>query len=261
MRERIVLLARESSATAILYHALAKDFDPAGTGQIVRVVYEEPPTKWRLLRSRAKRLGAGTVIGQVLFQVFVAKPLSARSSARKAEILQQAGASDVAIPNAVITRSGSVNDPATWELVRSLAPRAVVINGTRILSQHTITALGVPILNTHVGITPMYRGVHGAYWALVHDDPAHCGVTVHHVDAGVDTGYILHQAVIQPTAADNFSTYPTLQMVSGSKLMVKAVREVIDGTTIPRKPEGSDRRWEIPTLWQYLRNRSRSGVR
>ena len=154
-----------------------------------------------------------------------------------------------------------MNDPATWELVRSLAPRAVVINGTRILSQHTITALGVPILNTHVGITPMYRGVHGAYWALVHDDRAHCGVTVHHVDAGVDTGYILHQAVIQPTAADNFSTYPTLQMVSGSKLMVKAVREVIDGTTIPRKPEGSDRRWEIPTLWQYLRNRSRSGVR
>ena len=111
------------------------------------------------------------------------------------------------------------------------------------------------------GITPMYRGVHGAYWALVQDDRAHCGVTVHHVDAGVDTGYILHQAVIQPTAADNFSTYPTLQMVSGSKLMVKAVREVIDGTTIPRKPEGSDRRWEIPTLWQYLRNRSRSGVR
>lgn len=253
MPDRIVLLARESSATAILYHALAPHFE-------VRVVYEQPPTTWRLLRSRAKRLGAFTVIGQVLFQVLVAKPLGWFSRERKTEILRTSGASDAPLPAQQIAWTKSVNDPACWEQVRALAPRAVVINGTRILSKRAIAALGVPVLNTHVGITPMYRGVHGAYWALAQGDRAHCGATVHLVDEGVDTGSILHQAMIAPTVADNFCTYPTLQMVAGSRLMVQAVEEVIAGTHQPRKPQGADRRWEIPTLWDYCTNRLR-GVR
>jgi phosphoribosylglycinamide formyltransferase 1 len=250
MPERIVLLARESSATAILYHALAPQFD-------VRVLYEQAPTTLRLLRSRVKRLGLLTVIGQVLFQMMVAKPLGWLSRTRKAEILRTSGVPDAPIPADRIAWVNSVNDPACWDQVRSLAPRAVVINGTRILSKKTIAALGVPVLNTHVGITPMYRGVHGAYWALVQDDRAHCGVTVHLVDEGVDTGSILHQALIEPTAADNFCTYPTLQMVAGSRLMAQALGWVFAGRQQPRKPEGADRRWEIPTLWAYCLNRFR----
>ena len=40
----------------------------------------------------------------------------------------------------------------------------------------------------HAGITPQYRGVHGGYWAVVNNDPEHCGVTIHFVDKGIDTG-------------------------------------------------------------------------
>lgn len=254
MPERIVLLARRSPATAILHHALAARFD-------VHVVFERPPPTMRLLRSRAKRLGAWTVLGQVLFQLLVAKPLSWSSRSRRKEILRANNTTDAMVPSAGTTESPSVNDPACWQLVRSLSPRVVVINGTRILSSRALSELGVPVLNTHVGITPMYRGVHGAYWALTQNDRAHCGVTVHLVDAGIDTGGILHQALIQPVDADNFSTYPVLQMVEGGRLMVQAVNEVISGTHRPRRPEGADRRWEIPTLWAYLRNRVRRGVK
>lgn len=252
--ERIVLLARESSATAILYHALAKNFD-------VRVIFEEPLSTGRLLRSRARRLGAGTVFGQVLFQVLVAKPMGALSKARRAAILLEHNASDAAIPGAAVVRTRSVNDPACWELVRSLAPRAAVINGTRILSKKAIAALGVPVLNTHVGITPMYRGVHGAYWALVKGDRLHCGVTVHLVDEGIDTGSILYQEAIDPGPHDNFTTYPTLQMAVGGKLMASAVNDVMSGSVHTHPVEGPSQRWEIPTLWAYLANRIGRGVR
>ena len=51
-----------------------------------------------------------------------------------------------------------------------------------------LEAVPAVFLNTLAGITPSYRGVHGAYWALVQRQPDACGVTVHLVDAGIDTG-------------------------------------------------------------------------
>lgn len=252
--ERIVLLARDSAATRMLFHALASAYD-------VRVVLETPPSTRQLLRSRIKRLGLADVIGQVLFQVLVAKPLAWSSRRRSDEILAEHAASIAPIPPERIQFIRSVNDPDSWHLVRGLSPAVVVINGTRILRATTIAAIGVPILNTHVGITPMYRGVHGAYWALVRKDRDHCGVTVHLVDAGVDTGAILHQALIHPTSKDNFSTYPVLQMAVGCRLMTQSVSEVIAGTADPQAPSGPSMRWNHPTLWGYIRERLRNGVR
>ncbi len=253
MRERIVLIGREGSATAILYHALVRDFD-------VHVVIEQRPSTIQLLRSRIRRLGLWQVFGQLLFQILIAKPMGMLSRARRAEILLEHGASDAPIPGGT-TIVRSVNGPATWELIRSLSPRAVVVNCARILSKKAISAIGVPILNTHVGITPMYRGVHGAYWALTQGDPQHCGVTVHMVDEGVDTGDILHQDVITTTTKDNFTTYPVIQMAVGSKLLVKAQHDVVAGTATPRRVEGESKRWYHPTLWVYLVHRVRRGVR
>jgi methionyl-tRNA formyltransferase len=43
----------------------------------------------------------------------------------------------------------------------------------------------------HAGITPRYRGTHGGYWVLLNNDPGHCGVTIHLVDPGIDTGSIV----------------------------------------------------------------------
>lgn len=252
--EPIVLLAREGESTNILYHALAARFP-------VRVIFEEPPSKWKLLRWRAGRVGWPRVLGQLLFQFLVAAPQLRRSAPRRAEIVAEAGCSTAPPPQGLTTRTPSVNSHDCHQQVRAMGPKAVVINGTRILTKATLAALQVPVLNTHAGITPRYRGVHGAYWALVNRDPEHCGVTVHLVDEGVDTGGILHQERISPGPQDNFSTYPTLQMVAGSRLLGQAVQEVIAGTAKETQGPAGSTRWYHPTLWQYCRNRRATGVR
>ncbi len=252
--ERIVLLARDSASSRLLFHALSARF-------AVHAVLEQPPGALSLLRSRARRLGWIEVLGQVLFMALLAKPMALASRSRNRRIIQEHGGSDAPIPTDRITRVSSVNRPECWEAVGTHDPKVVVINGTRILSPRAIEALGRPILNTHVGITPRYRGVHGAYWALAQGDAAHCGVTIHLVDAGVDTGAILHQARILPTADDNFTTYPTLQMAVAVPLLVKAVEEVIAGRAQPREASGPSRRWNHPTLWAYISNRVRRGAR
>jgi folate-dependent phosphoribosylglycinamide formyltransferase PurN len=252
--ERVVLLARASGATAMLYHALAAHFD-------VQVVLEDPPPTMQLLRSRIRRLGLWRVLGQVLFQVCVARPLAKRSKERVQNILRSTGTSQAPIPSAITHRVPTVNGAACHTMLQRLAPRVVVINGTRILKGATLQAIGVPVLNTHVGITPRYRGVHGAYWALVNDDRAHCGVTVHLVDEGIDTGGVLHQAVIDSGPEDDFSTYPVLQIAAGCPLMVQAVREAVDDRLRVVNGTADSGRWYHPTLGEYLRHRLRKGVR
>ena len=61
-----------------------------------------------------------------------------------------------------------------------------MVNGTRIISSRVLDSIGCPIINTHAGITPRYRGVHGGYWALAEGHPEEVGTTVHLVDKGIE---------------------------------------------------------------------------
>ncbi|HRO39463.1 MAG TPA: formyl transferase [Flavobacteriales bacterium] len=250
----IVLIGREGDSTNILYNALS-------ASHAVQVIHEEPPARRKLLRWRVKQVGLFRMCGQLLFQVTVVLPMRRLSAGRRLEIIRESGASTSAPPPGSTSRTPSVNSPGLLAQLKELAPRLVVINGTRILTGRTLAAIGVPVLNVHAGITPKYRGVHGAYWALVNHDRAHCGVTVHLVDAGVDTGGILHQGVIEPTARDNFTTYPLLQLALGSKLLVQAVDEVLSGRTNRIAGPVEDRRWYHPTLWAYIQHWITRGVR
>ena len=155
-----------------------------------------------------------------------------------------------------------VNDTRTVTLLKELAPRVVVVNGTRILEEKVLNATSAVFLNTHVGITPLYRGVHGGYWALVAGDLDHCGVTVHKIDRGIDTGAIVAQALIKPASMDNFSTYPLLQIANAIPLLKQAVRDALNGTleTLPA-PMGQSQLWSHPTAYQYLKNRIVLGIR
>ena len=48
-------------------------------------------------------------------------------------------------------------------------------------------------INVHSSLLPRYRGVHPVSWALI-EGASETGVTVHIIDAGIDTGSILRQA-------------------------------------------------------------------
>ena len=247
----IVMLCGNTRSSRMMYHALAETF------HIARVVIEKKPSRLRMMRRRAKRLGLGTAAGQLLFVLFNKAVLAPRAEPRIAHLLQELGLNDAPIPESVVTRVESVNAPETVHLLQTLQPDAVVINGTRIIAKRVLTATDAPFLNTHVGITPRYRGVHGGYWALAMDDAEHCGVTVHLVDEGIDTGNVLYQATIHPTPQDSFNTYPILQIGAAIPLMRAALTDIQRGTLTPREGVPPSRLWYHPTLWQYFKYRLR----
>jgi folate-dependent phosphoribosylglycinamide formyltransferase PurN len=158
-------------------------------------------------------------------------------------------------------RVTSANAPETLEALRDLKPDVIVVNGTRILSRALLGGAPAPFINMHAGITPLYRGVHGGYWALAQGDPANCGVTVHLVDPGVDTGEVLYQARVQPTPRDSYFTYPYLQLAAGVPLLLRAVEDALQGRLAPMRAQGSSAQWSHPGLTGYLWRRLARGVR
>jgi methionyl-tRNA formyltransferase len=251
----VVMLATESPATWAIFNALDRALG------VDRAIVEEHVSARTIMTARARRLGWPAVAGQVAFRVGVMPLLARRSSRRSREIAGDAGLDESPAPEERITRVPSVNDPATIAALRELDPRVVAVAGTRIIGREVLDAVPATFINMHAGITPRYRGVHGGYWALASGDRDHCGVTVHVVDPGVDTGDVIAQARIEPGPHDNFATYPQLQLVAGLPLFVEAVRAALDGRLETRRVPGPSRQWYHPTARGYIGTRLRRGVR
>ncbi len=242
------MMAGPVRSTRIIYHALKSSLD------IKAVIIEKQVSRYRFLTRRAKKLGYWNVIGQILFRSIVVPCLKAASVKRAREIMDHYGLSDENIPECVIRRVASVNANETTAILKELSPDVVIVNGTRIISKSVLNSVPAKFINMHAGITPLYRGVHGAYWAMVQGDYEACGVTVHLVDAGIDTGAVLEQALIPFGRADNFTTYPLLQLAVGIPLLKGAVQAALEDRLEPKPgAKGVSRIWSHPTLWEYLR--------
>jgi len=252
---KIVLLAGEGISTNILYHALKDEFP------IHSIILEEPVGKKTLIKKRIKKLGLWKVTGQILFQLVIAKFLHFTSARRKKEILEAYNLDASPLPSEKITHVSSVNDDQCLELLQRIAPQIVIVNGTRIISKRILDGVNAIFINMHAGITPRYRGVHGAYWALVNRDKENCGVTVHVVDAGIDTGEIIFQAMITPGKEDNFVTYPLLQLAAGIPGMKKAITDILNDRLVKTTGAGQSGLWSHPGFGQYLYQRISKRVR
>ena len=160
---------------------------------------------------------------------------------------------------AEIVRTNSVNSAEVLNLVRRERPEVVVVSGVSILGNNLLDLLhGVPIINIHCGITPRYRGAHGAFWAVVNGDWDCIGVTIHFIDKGVDTGEIILQENIQLDSNDNPRTLALKQNAAGIRLVCQAISDIKAGETLTMRRSDLDSRvYSSPTLTAYLHYRNR----
>ena len=81
---------------------------------------------------------------------------------------------------------------------------------------------------------------------MISGDPENYGVSVHVVDSGVDTGAIIAQARIAPSASDSYFTYHWLQLAAALPLLIK------DGHQAGKRGRAVSRQYYHPTIWGYL---------
>jgi hypothetical protein len=206
----------------------------------VTVILEAPESKKALLIRRARRQGWVSVGGQLGTMGLVR--LGKRFFAGRAErIVKEAGLDIEPHAGQTAIDVPSANSPEFLAVIERLE-----------LSRQTLATLPCPVINYHAGITPKYRGMNGGYWALVTGDAENFGATVHLVDAGVDTGGVLHQVRGKPGRGDNIALYALRLAAMSREICIRGVEDAIDGRLAPTTPDMPSHQWYHPTIWFYL---------
>ena len=254
---KIIMLCGKGDSSLFMYNGIKDDF------QIEAVIQEEKPSIKKLIKRRIKKLGIVKVLNQILFQVLIPKMLMFFSKERIEEIKNNSSLKNESVSKTILTEVTSVNSIECLNLIAEIRPDVIIVNGTRIISEKILISTNALFINTHVGITPEYRGVHGAYWALRNNDIENCGVTIHKVDAGIDTGDIISQENIKLTKKDNFVTYPFLQSSRAIDRIKKALKSIKkeELETYKKVKKSESKLWYHPTFTGYLYNRIFKGIK
>ncbi len=250
----VVMLVGDGDSSRFMFNALSRHFN------IQAVFVDEALSKKKMLKWRVKKLGYVEVFGQVLFMLYV-KLVSRLNLSKTNELIESMSLNKADIPASQIKFVGNLNSKKAIEKLQEISPDIVVVNGTRILREKLMNAVDAHFINTHVGITPQYRGVHGGYWSLRQGDEQNCGVTVHLVDKGVDTGGVLYQNTISVEKSDNFLTYPVKQLSCAIPLMKQAIEDCASGNENVVIRREASKQWYHPTWWGYLYHRITKGVK
>lgn len=133
------------------------------------------------------------------------------------------------IPNIYVPR-GSINSPWVLEWMDDLKPDLIVAHGPERLKPEFINLAKYGGINVHWGLSPMYRGMHTSRWALLHKKPEWVGVTIHKLDADLDTGPIIYQARPDVEKGDTFKMVEYRLTMLACEIVPKAVGEVCNGT-------------------------------
>ncbi|MEX1254294.1 MAG: methionyl-tRNA formyltransferase [Dehalococcoidia bacterium] len=101
-------------------------------------------------------------------------------------------ARDLRLP---VHRPRSVNDAAFHPVLEQLRPDILLsIFYDKILKPRVLALPRVAAVNLHFGLLPFNRGSFPIPWAIIDGNDA--GVTLHHMDPGVDTGDIVAQCAV-----------------------------------------------------------------
>ena len=93
----------------------------------------------------------------------------------------------------VFLPKGDINLPENVDEISALAPDLVVAYGCSLIREPLISSFPKRFLNVHLGLSPYYRGSGTNFWPLVEGRPECVGATFMYLDAGIDTGEIIHQ--------------------------------------------------------------------
>lgn len=123
----------------------------------------------------------------------------------------------------------SLNDPVHVERIAEIEPDVIAVMGTGLVGSRILGLARLGALNQHAGLSPWYRGGFTNLWPLLRREPQYCGVTVHLLTPGIDSGAIVFHGRPRLGADDGFGAINARALALGSELTLRAIRELIAG--------------------------------
>lgn len=257
--KKIVVLSSRSQTN---YHLISRMLQE---GLPVACVIFEDLSKYRkkILKYRYKKLSKLNFLGQLLFIAFekIWGKLAGEDPKLK-KIIPSIDFDTVmkGQPVEIMDVSG-VNAKIVFKKLNEIKPDIVAVSGTGIIRKRVLSTSDL-FLNMHCGITPKYRGAHGGFWAAYNNDLENCGVTIHQIDLGVDTGDIVSQKRVPLEKGDNLRSILYRQFVTGTEEFIKILKKYLAEEEVSKYRNNGmpSMQWYHPTILQYFRWKLRLGI-
>jgi methionyl-tRNA formyltransferase len=95
--------------------------------------------------------------------------------------------------NPTAIQGKEINEDHHIQDIIDLNPDVLIAYGCSLIKGRLLDHFKGRFLNVHLGLSPYYRGAGTNFWPLVNNEPEFVGATYMHIDAGIDTGEIIHQ--------------------------------------------------------------------
>lgn len=178
-----------------------------------------------LISGRGSNLGA--ILSRASPHATVALVVSNRADAGGLEIARRSGVEAVTILHAGRAREDHERD-VLGALRRHRIEIVCLAGYMRVLTGGFVDAFGGPILNIHPSLLPAFPGVRAQKQAI-DAGVRWTGVTVHFVDAGLDSGPILLQEPVSVNADDTEETLSARMLAVEHRLYPRALDIVASG--------------------------------
>jgi hypothetical protein len=138
--------------------------------------------------------------------------------------------------------------PQGLALLDALQPDFGVVFGTGRLPPAVITRFRDGLINVHRGISQDYRGLDSDLWAIYHGDYDGLGVTIHGVEATLDTGPIAGQARLRLDRSMRIHQLRYHTTVMAADLVLRALADYRQGRLACRPQERRGRYYSFMPL-------------
>lgn len=123
--------------------------------------------------------------------------------------------------NIPLINVSNLNSQKSISTAKELAPDIIVYSGGGILKKEFIDSSRYTVLNAHSGPLPKVRGMNCIEWSiLLNLVPT---TTIHLIDAGIDTGFILYQESIPYLKTDSLYDIRGKATVHNIELLLKVL--------------------------------------
>lgn len=133
------------------------------------------------------------------------------------------------------SRCTKINSEETYKLVKAVKPDLCVITHFERLIKSPILELPrLGFINLHPSLLPWYRGMSPQHWPIIYGEKE-AGVTVHYVDAGIDTGDIIVQERIPLGEGDYVSDLQKKWLLVYKYIVVEAINRILSGAEVTKQ--------------------------
>jgi methionyl-tRNA formyltransferase len=124
------------------------------------------------------------------------------------------------------------------------------VSATQIFKEKLINLPRYGCINVHTAKLPKYRGLYPTYWAMVSGEET-VGISVHYIEKGIDTGGIILQGEVEIPADATLDHMLRVTKVRGAELLIKVIKQIVEGTVQAFYPEGEGSYFSFPTPESY----------